>query len=486
MTQQEHNRLLLRMFQGRRVKPGHMLPYQVLLGGFANNGLNGSDLDTAIRALQREGTLRQERPTEPVFLAAKPSKAPGRAAREPVIKGFFGAYTINRQIGEGTAGTVFLVTGENGQQHALKRLDVRKANTDRITRFRNEVHFCRQIKHPHIIEITDHGTTDDSLFYVMPYYPGTLRTRINARLSPEQALSLFHEMLDGVEAAHLKNVWHRDLKPENILVTADDHIVIADFGIAHIAEELLASTIRTDTDDRLANFRYAAPEQRNFRPTSQATDIYALGLILHELFTGEVIVGAGYQPVGGVVAAYAHLDAVVERMIQHDPAKRHKSIEDVKKDLIARGDDQVIRQRISTLERTVIPETDLDDPLINDPVRVIKKDYRAGTIILALNQAPTKDWLAAYPGGAYSSSGTIHPNMVKFSGAIANVPADEHWLAEHYRFATGWIEGTNTEYAKRKHEEHRKALAAERARLKAAQATEEQRRRVLERLNQLP
>src|SRR4051794_28152484 len=97
----------------------------------------------------------------------------------------------------------------------------------------------------------------------MPRFASSFRSVIGQKLSLDQALRLFGQILDGVEAAHLQNVTRRDLKPENILVNAEKSlVVIADFGIARFVAELLHTAVETAPTTRLANFQYAAPEQR--------------------------------------------------------------------------------------------------------------------------------------------------------------------------------------------------------------------------------
>ena len=105
----------------------------------------------------------------------------------------------------------------------------------------------------------------------MQQYSGTLRTRMRD-IKPDDALRVFSQILDGVEAAHLANVWHRDLKPENILWNErDGTLVIADFGIALFEEEETYTADETKAAARMANFLYSAPEQRvrgQHRPAS--------------------------------------------------------------------------------------------------------------------------------------------------------------------------------------------------------------------------
>jgi serine/threonine protein kinase len=144
-------------------------------------------------------------------------------------------------------------------------------------------------------------------------------------------LALFNQILDGLEAAHEQGVWHRDLKPENLLYDPDSRrVVIADFGIAHFAEHLLQTTIQTGPQERLANFQYAAPEQRTRSKVDHRADIYALGLILNEMFTGQLLQGTGCKTVGSVAPLYANIDAVVDRMVRQSPAERPQSISAVR------------------------------------------------------------------------------------------------------------------------------------------------------------
>src|SRR5262249_14950910 len=154
--------------------------------------------------------------------------------------------------------------------------------------------FLSNNRHPNIVTVTDFGIADaENLkgpFYVMKRYDGSLREQLAAGMPPDRVLGFFAQMLDGVEAAHLLGAIHRDLKPENFLFDARTQtLAIADFGIANFAERHLLTMVETTAQQRLANFMYAAPEQRTpGRETTNTADIYALGLILNEMFTGAV------------------------------------------------------------------------------------------------------------------------------------------------------------------------------------------------------
>src|ERR1022692_90812 len=213
-------------------------------------------------------------------------------------------YTADGSIGDGACGTVYRVSDSDGEVFAVKLL--RNASSVKRKRFKNELGFCRRNQHERIIKVLDDGLLKDGSerlpFYVMPLYELTLRKLMNAQLLHSDILPLFSDILDGVEAAHLLKVIHRDLKPENLLVTMPRRrVVVADFGVAHFEEEDLLTAVETRAADRLANYRYSAPEQRApGRKVDERADIFALGLILNEMFTGEVPQGTGHKAVGSV------------------------------------------------------------------------------------------------------------------------------------------------------------------------------------------
>lgn len=121
-------------------------------------------------------------------------------------------YTVVEQVGQGGSGVVYRVLDDDGSAFAAKFLSGSGVTTAKKRRFRNELTFCLRNRHPNVIAVLDHGVVSNEPFYVMPYYEDTLRTVIPSKPEPAQALSLFSQLLDGVEAAHLKGIWHRDLK----------------------------------------------------------------------------------------------------------------------------------------------------------------------------------------------------------------------------------------------------------------------------------
>ena len=246
-------------------------------------------------------------------------------------------YTPKRSIGEGGSGRVYLVEDTRGDEFAIKCLFPELVSTEKRGRFRNELNFVRRNTHPNIVSLVDYGSLDiDGIevpFFVMKYYPGTLRNFISLEeKEPEIALRYFFYLLDGIEVAHQLDIWHRDLKPENILIDpVKSELVITDFGIAHFSRDELFTTVETKKSDRLANFQYAAPEQKNRKGNvDQRADMYSLGLILNEMFTGEVPQGSQYMQISQNFPGYAFLDNIVEKMIAQSPKKRPSSINEIR------------------------------------------------------------------------------------------------------------------------------------------------------------
>ena len=123
--------------------------------------------------------------------------------------------------------------------------------------------------HKNLIKVLDFGRTDSGEpFYIMPFAAATLRSLMSAGIDADQRLRLFSEILDGVEAAHLKGTFHRDLKPENVLRVADEPLKVADFGIAHFEEDDLLRPVGTLNTDRLANWEMRLPSKGVAMPLS--------------------------------------------------------------------------------------------------------------------------------------------------------------------------------------------------------------------------
>lgn len=237
-------------------------------------------------------------------------------------------YQSVKQLGTGGCATVISVTRADGRRYAIKYLTPEGVNAEKVRRFQNELLFCITAEHPNILKALEYGTAEvrgsECQFYVMPLYSGTLRTAIGRGLDPDAVVPIFSQILDGVEAAHFNGAFHRDLKPENILIDeAGSSIVVADFGIARFDQALMETSVKTRLGTRTGNFPYAAPEQRERGANVEGpADIYALGLVLNEMFTGRLAHGQEYVEIGSVAPPFAYLDELVNEMLRQDPAGR--------------------------------------------------------------------------------------------------------------------------------------------------------------------
>lgn len=179
----------------------------------------------------------------------------GVAKKKLIFQTAFGLYGIVGIIGEGGSGRVYKVEDESSETYAVKCIHPENLTQKRRKRFKNELSFCHSNDHKNILKVLDWGSVElkgkQCPFFVMPYYPSTLRTLMKEGIEHNRILVYFSQILDGVEAAHLQGIWHRDLKPENILYNpSSDLLVVADFGIAHFAEELLHTSIETHDAER--------------------------------------------------------------------------------------------------------------------------------------------------------------------------------------------------------------------------------------------
>lgn len=403
----------------------------------------------------------------------------------------FAQYTVVSPLGAGGAGEVYLVRDDEGAQYALKLLNSQTATTVKRKRFSNEIQFCLRTRHQHVIPVIDHGIcvqpdqNATSPFYVMPTYEGSLRSLMDRGLPHDSVLRYFDHLLDGVEAAHLKGVIHRDLKPENVLYDpAHDALVVADFGIAHFSEDELFTLVETRPNDRLANFQYAAPEQKyRGRPIGRATDIYALGLILNEMFTGEVPQGTDHKPIVAVAPDYRYLDDLVNSMIRQDPAARPQSIEDIKKELIGRRQEFVALQKLDAAREQVIPVTDLDDPLINDPIRLVNADYDGATLTLILSQPVHQKWINAFVSMPHHEAlWGYGPERYSFKGNKATIAARDDIVQSLINYFKQWLPVAAQQYEMMMRREKQEAERAARERLRAEVEKREKIARVMQNL----
>ena len=213
----------------------------------------------------------------------------GRRAPAALPGHAFGPYRVERLLGEGGMGVVYLAVRDDlGGVAALKVLRDAWLSPARRERFAAEQRTLAQLGHPSIARLYDADSLPDGTpWFVMEYVEGLPLTEYcrAKQTSIEGRLELFRRVLDAVQYAHSQAVIHRDLKPSNILVTTDGTVKLLDFGIAKHLESLDSPVDQTRTGLRLMTPAYAAPEQVRGDRVGIQTDVYSLGVILYELLT---------------------------------------------------------------------------------------------------------------------------------------------------------------------------------------------------------
>jgi hypothetical protein len=195
-------------------------------------------------------------------------------------------YRIVGLLGKGGMGEVYRADDLRlGQSVALKFLPEKLAQDKAmLERFHREVRVARQISHPNVCRVHDIGEAKGQSFLSMEYIDGedlaTLLRRIG-RLPSDKAVEIASQLCGGLAAAHQEGVLHRDLKPANVMIDGRGRAKITDFGLAGLAEEFEGAEVRAGTP------AYMAPEQLAGKEVSVKSDIYSLGLVLYELFTGK-------------------------------------------------------------------------------------------------------------------------------------------------------------------------------------------------------
>ncbi len=351
----------------------------------------------------------------------------------------FESYEINEVIGEGGNGYVYRAHSDSNQ-FAIKIL--KKSNKEKLRRFKNEYLFCANSNHPNIIKAVDRGVDENgSPFFVMPLFQGSLRKLIG-NLDEQRILKIIENIFHGVEAAHKFGVIHRDLKPENILLNLEnEEIVIADFGIAEFNEDEIYTNVDTAEGTRLANFQYAAPEQRvRGKTVTKSADIFALGLIISELFTEEIPFGRNHKTITSSYPQYSYLDSIVEKMIQQNPSDRYSEISEIKYEISIKANLFIAQQKISSLSNQVISSTSIDDLLIQDPMKIIDFDWNEGLLTIKLNHEVNINWISAFQNmGNYTSVYLKGPESFRFNKDKAMINANPNEVQDVINYFKGWL-----------------------------------------------
>lgn len=291
-----------------------------------------------------------------------------------------GRYIINQLVGSGGMANVYLARDlilDRDVAVKVLRFDFQD-NQDAIRRFQREAMAASQLLHHNVVEVYDVDEEEGQQYIVMEYVKGNdLKTFIREKspVSLELAVNIMSQILSAIDIAHRHNIIHRDIKPQNILITENNEVKITDFGIAVV----LSDTSLTQTNTLLGSVHYLSPEQARGGSATVKSDIYALGVVLYELITGEV----PYDGESAVSVALKHfqeefprvkehLDYVpqsLENVVMRATAKslehRYSSVQEMLNDLST----SLSVNRMN--EQRFDPETDIEDTLIMTPIKPI-------------------------------------------------------------------------------------------------------------------
>ena len=242
-----------------------------------------------------------------------------RAALEPPAPDRFGSVRIRghrclRRLAVGGSSSVFLAEFQStGQQRVLKIFrqvpDVVEGNTT-FDRFLREFDLVAHLEHPNIARIYDLGVADDHVYLAMEYFPGgDLRSRMREPLDWRGALGYLRQLSAALGALHAIGVLHRDVKPGNVLLREDGSVAFIDFGLAR---QLGLESDITGTGAIFGTPHYMSPEQGRGLPLDERSDLYSLGVVLHEMVTGQ----KPFVAESPMAVIYLHLNAAVPQLPQ--------------------------------------------------------------------------------------------------------------------------------------------------------------------------
>jgi class 3 adenylate cyclase len=235
-----------------------------------NSEITGRAVKAALEKTQRMEAID---PAPPVILPLP---------NAPKVKG----YVLRQKIGEGGMSEVYLADREtDGQCVALKLFEPATGDTDLLSRFIQEYALIVQIDHPNVVKIYDQAFSDELAYIVMEYFPGgDLRRPIAEGMAPARVIDILLQAARALDAVHAQGIIHRDLKPDNLMLRADGSIGLVDFGVAKRARESLGLTRHGQV---VGTPFYLSPEQAQYAKVTPQSDLYSLGVMAFEMFTGE-------------------------------------------------------------------------------------------------------------------------------------------------------------------------------------------------------
>ncbi len=309
------------------------------------------------------------------FLDRPAVRSPGEVGAVPEADLLVGAqidgFRVVRRLAMGGMGAVYEAQQDNPRRRvALKVIRAGAASCDSARRFEHEAHVLARLQHPGIAQIFEAGSFDRGQgmqpFFAMELIEGLTLTAFAevARLDTRRRLELFARICDAVHYAHQRGVIHRDLKPGNVLVGADGGPKILDFGVARVtAADVQATTLHTHPGELMGTVPYMSPEQvlGDADQIDIRSDVYALGVMLYELLSGElphdlrgkaipeavrIIREEEITPLSSVNRIFrGDLETVAAKALDRDPERRYQSAAELAADVRRYLNDEPITAR---------------------------------------------------------------------------------------------------------------------------------------------
>jgi formylglycine-generating enzyme required for sulfatase activity len=262
-----------------------------------------------------------------------------------LINRSFGQYKIIEPIRQGGMSTVYKAYQESLDRYVAIKVLAYDSDPQFVARFKREARAIAQLQHPNILPIYDSNEQDGMLYLVMQYIENgaTLGDLLDEPIESERALRLVGKVLDALSYAHDRGIIHRDIKPANVLLPSPDWPMLADFGIVKLRDD---EQKLTNPGLVIGTAAYMAPEQASGKPVDARTDLYATGVVLYEMVTGQVPFEAStpmamlakhaYEPPLPPRSIIPSLSPEVEtlllRALEKDPAARYQSAADMAAD----------------------------------------------------------------------------------------------------------------------------------------------------------
>jgi len=334
-----------------------------------------------------------------------------------------GGYKIVREIGRGGMGVVYEAEQQEPRRRvALKVLRGLEADEYHVKLFRREIQALARLRHPGIATIYEAGRTEDGQhFFTMELVAGEpLSAYVRAHeVGLRERLELFLKIAEAIQYAHEHGVIHRDLKPSNIMVDAEGHVWILDFGLARIIDVEATLATRTAEGGLAGTLAYMSPEQAHggTEGIDARTDVYALGVVLYELLTGQLPYDLGKVPAHDVVRVIREQPPRAPSAVNHE---LHGDLETI---LLKALEKEAARRYPSVAEFTA----DVQRFLRAEPIRarpasglyVLRKrisKHRRGVALVALVLALG---LVGISGGVWRARHTVERQRARESDAAA-------------------------------------------------------------------